>query len=69
MNVASIINWLGDFSTIKIPGKYASRVGQCFSSFLKTFDASGVNLEEIPDVENDKWNFTDGAGMMSTDIA
>ncbi|KAI0125087.1 RNA dependent RNA polymerase-domain-containing protein [Xylariales sp. AK1849] len=61
-----IRNWMGDFSHIKVVAKYASRLGQCFST---TRDPRGLQLGlkivEIPDIKNNGWCFSDGVGMIS----
>ena len=36
---ASVREWMGDFSSIRSPAKYAARMGQCFSA---TLDASQI---------------------------
>lgn len=36
--VEKIRKWMGDFSSIKIPSKYAARMGQCFSTTFATLD-------------------------------
>lgn len=48
-----IRDWMGDFSDIKVVGKRAARMGQCFSS---TLDAAHVMVSgEAPPV----WNARD----------
>jgi len=41
----SIRAWMGDFSSIRIPAKFAARMGQCFSS---TVDAASVQASLGP---------------------
>lgn len=42
MTQQSILNFLGDFSSIAVPAKKAARIGQAFSSSY-CFDASNIN--------------------------
>ncbi|KAI3641046.1 hypothetical protein MIR68_001924 [Amoeboaphelidium protococcarum] len=64
----TIRDWMGDFSNIKTVAKFAARLGQCFSS------TTPVNIEsqkviEIPDIERNGYNFSDGIGKISPVIA
>ena len=79
-----IINSLGDFDSaadpelIYCPGRYAARISQAFTS---TDSGVSVKLDEIqkaPDIEvfkvpgnpsSGKWNFTDGVGTISPELA
>ncbi|KAK9775173.1 putative RNA dependent RNA polymerase-domain-containing protein [Seiridium cardinale] len=65
-----IRDWMGDFSHIDVVAKYASRLGQCFST---TRDPRGVGVgllvKQIPDIEENGWCFTDGVGIISTWLA
>lgn len=65
-----IREWMGDFSHINVVGKYASRLGQCFST---TRDPKALNVgssvTEIPDIEANGWTFSDGVGKISSWIA
>ncbi|KAJ3075398.1 hypothetical protein HDU98_008227 [Podochytrium sp. JEL0797] len=67
--VESIRRWMGDFSDIKIPAKYAARMGQAFSSTLATVELKESELKMIPDVTKNGYLFSDGVGTMSVEIA
>ncbi|KAJ4374237.1 hypothetical protein N0V83_002978 [Neocucurbitaria cava] len=58
---------LGQFNHIKTVAKFGARLGQCFS----TTRAMRVNVkvQEIPDVERNGYNFTDGVGKLSSFLA
>lgn len=65
----SIRNWMGDFQHIRSVGKYAARMGQCFTT---TRQVNGINVPQIcqiADIEREKdgriWSFTDGVGKIS----
>ena len=62
---------MGDFSHIMIPGKYAARMGQCFSTTLVGSSAElGSDCRcSIPDVERNGFVFSDGVGTISLDLA
>ncbi|KAF7533048.1 hypothetical protein G7054_g7411 [Neopestalotiopsis clavispora] len=65
-----IRDWMGDFRHINVVGKYASRLGQCFST---TRDPKALNvgssITEIPDIEANGWTFSDGVGKISEFMA
>ncbi|ETS84770.1 hypothetical protein PFICI_02795 [Pestalotiopsis fici W106-1] len=65
-----IRDWMGDFSHINVVGKYASRLGQCFST---TRDPKALNVgssvTHIPDIEANGWTFSDGVGKISSWMA
>ncbi|CAG9312620.1 unnamed protein product [Blepharisma stoltei] len=64
-----IRDWLGDFSKIKIPGKYSARVGQSLATSRHMFNLDNSQIKRIPDIEVGKYNFSDGIGMISKDLA
>ncbi|KAH8661916.1 RNA dependent RNA polymerase-domain-containing protein [Xylariales sp. PMI_506] len=65
-----IRSWMGVFSHIKVVAKYASRLGQCFST---TRDPRGLamalTIKDIPDITRGAWCFSDGVGMISSWMA
>ncbi|KAK7985082.1 hypothetical protein PG996_005678 [Apiospora saccharicola] len=63
-----IRNWMGNFDHIKVVAKYASRLGQCFST---TRSPKGITVDHthIPDIEHNAWCFTDGVGKIGTYLA
>ncbi|ROV93253.1 hypothetical protein VPNG_09550 [Cytospora leucostoma] len=66
-----IRNWMGDFQHIRSVGKFAARMGQCFTT---TRQVSGINVPKIvpiADVQSDDrvWTFTDGVGKISSFLA
>jgi RNA-dependent RNA polymerase len=71
---------MGDFSHIKVVAKWASRLGQCFST-TRAIRGTNVKIIEIDDIEREtyifvegrrkkaSYNFTDGVGKMSQEVA
>ncbi|RYP35174.1 hypothetical protein DL767_003951 [Monosporascus sp. MG133] len=65
-----IRSWMGEFHHIRVVGKYASRMGQCFSTTRIVQDLPvGSVVKDIPDIEHNGWCFTDGVGKISFDLA
>lgn len=66
-----IRDWMGDFKHIRSVGKFAARMGQCFTT---TRQVGGISssphirlIEDIQTVQNGKvWTYTDGAGKISS---
>lgn len=63
LTTAMIRDWMGDFKGIKTVAKYASRLGQCFSTTRAM--TTSVNIERINDIERNGYCFTDGVGKIS----
>lgn len=64
-----IRDWMGDLTHIRSVGKFAARMGQCFTT---TRQLSGISVPRIVGIEDIKretdghvWNFTDGVGKIS----
>lgn len=62
-----IRQWMGNFTKINIVAKYASRVGQCFSTTRAT--SVGVSIVALPDIKRNNFCFTDGVGKISPLLA
>jgi len=62
-----IRQWMGNFTKIQVVAKYASRIGQCFSTTRAM--SIGVKIEPIPDIERNGFCFTDGVGKISSFLA
>ncbi|CAF1684220.1 unnamed protein product [Rotaria magnacalcarata] len=62
--------WMGDFQEEQIVAKHAARIAQCFTSAEATIQIPSEKVEYIEDIHTDdnKYNFTDGVGTMSTII-
>ncbi|CAL1293084.1 unnamed protein product [Larinioides sclopetarius] len=63
--------WMGDFSHIRNVAKYMARMGQCFSS---SEEAAQIELTDdevinVDDITNENYIFSDGIGMISTELA
>ncbi|KAK0201149.1 RNA dependent RNA polymerase-domain-containing protein [Desarmillaria ectypa] len=58
---------MGDFGHIRVVAKYASRMGLCFSATRKVCDITSI--EDIADIEHDEYNYTDGVGNCSAELA
>ncbi|KAH7415135.1 hypothetical protein KP509_14G029700 [Ceratopteris richardii] len=65
-NSETIRTWMGRFSKTNI-AKYASRMGQCFSSTIQTVPVTSVKM--IDDVIRNGYNFSDGVGKISPMLA
>ncbi|KAF3788693.1 RNA-dependent RNA polymerase 6 [Nymphaea thermarum] len=65
----SIRTWMGKFNNKNV-AKCAARMGQCFSSTYATVYVpfSEVNFK-IPDIERNGYNFSDGIGTISPELA
>lgn len=64
-----IRDWIGELSSIKIPGKFASRLGQGFSATFRSLD---LQIDEIvygPDIERHGFCFSDGVGVIAQSLA
>lgn len=55
---------MGSFGHIKTVAKYASRLGQCFST-TRSIRHTSIKIKEIDDVKRNGYNFTDGVGKIS----
>ena len=81
---AFIIDSLGDFDNapdsklIYCPGRYGARISQAFTSTDSGVSIQPEEILEIPDIEvlkvqgdpsSGKWNFTDGVGTISPELA
>lgn len=67
--------WMGDFLDIRNVALCAARMGQCFSTSTATLEVPRDEIEMIPDVERVdpttgiKYNFSDGIGKISKELA
>ncbi|KAK5117494.1 hypothetical protein LTR85_008879 [Meristemomyces frigidus] len=62
-----IRQWMGNFTKINVVARYASRIGQCFSTTRAM--SIGVKIDPIPDIERNGFCFTDGVGKISPFLA
>jgi RNA-dependent RNA polymerase len=69
----SIREWMGDFRHIRSVGKYAARMGQCFTTTRQVNGISIPKIRQISDIQQQTgdhiWNFTDGVGKISPFLA
>jgi len=56
---------MGDLSDIKEVGKYAERMGQCFSSTRAVAHLHVNDIQRIDDIMRNEYNFSDGCGKIS----
>ena len=63
-----LISRFGKFN-MKNVAKKASRIGLLLSTAKPVVSINDTQVDRIADVENDKFNFTDGCGLISPDIA
>ncbi|KAJ3242194.1 hypothetical protein HDU81_006606 [Chytriomyces hyalinus] len=70
ITVESIRAWMGDFSAIRTPARYAARMGQALTATTPTVDIddSEVTMRH-PDVKRNGYTFSDGVGTVSKDLA
>ncbi|KAI9675025.1 MAG: hypothetical protein M1817_001431 [Caeruleum heppii] len=68
LKTTDIRQWMGNFSSIRTPAKYAARLGQCFST-TRAINGARVTVKEIADVVRGEFNFTDGVGKISGFLA
>lgn len=65
LSCADIRKWMGIFTNIRNPAKYAARLGQCFST-TRAMKNRKIIVSTIPDVERNGHCFTDGVGKVSS---
>ena len=68
-NIYELLALFGEFSNIKSLAKRAKRIGLLFSTFRRSLDLENHMYEVIPDVKRGGYNFTDGCGLMSEELA
>ncbi|KAF7722442.1 hypothetical protein EC973_003144 [Apophysomyces ossiformis] len=69
LSTTMIRKWMGSFSQIKVIAKYAVRMGQCFSSTRPATTLDEKEVEEIDDIVNNGYVFSDGVGKISPKLA
>ena len=67
--VADILSHFGDFEKIQDVAKRAARIGLLFSTAKPACSIPDEQISSVPDVERDRYNFTDGCGFISTECA
>ncbi|XP_059658136.1 RNA-dependent RNA polymerase 6-like isoform X1 [Cornus florida] len=69
ISVDDIINWMGKFTNRNV-AKCAARMGQCFSSTYATVEVPLSDVDsELPDIKRNGHVFSDGIGMITSDLA
>ena len=68
-DVEKVMHEFGQFEKIKEVAKRAARIGLLFSTADPTCYLEDEQISTIPDIEHAKYNFTDGCGLMSSDVA
>ena len=68
INAKRIRMWMGSFEEIKTVAKYASRLGQCFST-TRAIASVTPHIKELDDIHHNGFNFTDGVGRISPFLA
>lgn len=63
------IESLGDFSKMKTVAKKVKRIGLLFSSADMALTLDPSRYEDIPDIQNKDYIFTDGCGLISPHLA
>ncbi|KAI9490301.1 RNA dependent RNA polymerase-domain-containing protein [Zychaea mexicana] len=64
-----IRKWMGDFSGDKVVAKYAARMGQCFSSTQAIQKLHTKQVDQVDDIEQNGFTFSDGVGLISVNLA
>jgi hypothetical protein len=67
--ISAKIEAMGDFSRLKSVGKKAKRIGLLFSSAEIALDLPPERCRDIDDVKRDDYVFTDGCGLISSQLA
>ena len=67
--ICNKIDALGDFSKIKSVAKMAKRIGLLFSAAEVAAELQPDRCQDIPDIMNGDNMFTDGCGLISTQMA
>ena len=67
--ISKKVNGFGDFSKIKSVGKKAKRIALLFSTAEIACDVPPKLCEDMPDIVDHDYNFTDGCGLISKDFA
>ncbi len=65
---ADLMKQFGDFDKEKVQLKKMARKGQIFSGTVPITTLQPEEIEEIPDIQHDGYNFTDGLGNISTEL-
>ncbi|CAL5011014.1 unnamed protein product [Urochloa decumbens] len=69
ITAASIREWMGQFPSNNV-AKHAARMGQCFTSTYPTVIMQPDEVDEfLEDVEHNGYNFSDGIGKITPDLA
>ena len=63
-----LIQYLGNFASIRCPAKCAARIGQAFSDTRTAVTIDLTDYYEIPDVQNNGRVFSDGVGTISSSL-
>lgn len=67
ISAQSIRDGIGNLKVIKIPAKYAARMGQAFTSTAFSLDVDSAKIHLLPDVVRNTYTFSDGCGVISYD--
>eukprot|EP01103_Thecamoeba_quadrilineata_P016924 TRINITY_DN5823_c0_g1_i1.p1 TRINITY_DN5823_c0_g1~~TRINITY_DN5823_c0_g1_i1.p1 ORF type:complete len:1193 (-),score=162.72 TRINITY_DN5823_c0_g1_i1:244-3822(-) len=68
ISISDILASFGEFDLKTNASKYASRIGLSFTTTTPTIEIQPDEIEEIPDVVNNGFIFTDGCGQISPDL-
>ena len=70
LSASQLLGLLGDFSSIAVVAKAAARIGQCFSSTVRSSAPLASRLFcKIDEVERNGYTFSDGVGRVSLQMA
>jgi RNA-dependent RNA polymerase len=68
ITVQQIKQWMGNFPQDNV-AKHAARMGQCFSSTYCTVEVPIKEVEHLPDIKRNGYEFSDGIGKITPDLA
>lgn len=76
VNASTIIASLGSFKKLAFdpklvycPARYGARISQAFTATDSSLTIEAEEVLRIPDIEHDKYCFTDGVGIISPELA
>ncbi|CAF0935981.1 unnamed protein product, partial [Didymodactylos carnosus] len=60
--------WMGNFESERVVAKHSARIAQCLTSTDATIAIPAEKVQYISDIERNGYTFTDGVGIISTEL-